>query len=454
MLNFVLRRSLVCFGLLLVCLSNASAFPVTWTLSGVTFTDGGTATGSFVYDADTNTTSAWSVTVAGGDTTNFPPITYDPTTSSGAYQADTSIGLLLQINATTRQVRLPGVTVLNDAGGTVAINLASGFQGECYNCGPYRGFNAGNLVGTAAPNITSANATTFTVGAAGTFTVTTTGAPVAAVTETGALPSGVTFTDNGDGTATLAGTPAAGSGGAYPLTITASNGVAPDATQSFTLTVDAPPAITSANNSTFTAGAAGSFTVTTAAGFPTAIALSEAGALPAGVTFVDNGDGTATLAGTPAAGTGGTYALTITASNGVAPDATQAFTLTVDQAPAITSAASATFVVGIPGSFTITTTGFPVPALSETGTLPAGITFTDNGNGTATLAGTATSSGTSTLTITANNGVAPAATQALTVTIATFAVAAPMLGLPGLFALLLLMLAAAVAVLRKQRAVK
>ena len=47
------------------------------------------------------------------------------------------------------------------------------------------------------------------------------------------------------------------------------------------------------------------------------------------MTFVDNGNGTATLAGTPAAGTGGTYALTITAANGVLPDATQSFTLTV-----------------------------------------------------------------------------------------------------------------------------
>ena len=75
----------------------------------------------------------------------------------------------------------------------------------------------------------------------------------------------------------------------------------------------------------------------TTTGFPTA-ALTETGALPTGVTFVDNGDGTATLAGTPAAGTGGTYALTITAANGVLPDATQSFTLTVDQAPAITSA--------------------------------------------------------------------------------------------------------------------
>jgi len=55
----------------------------------------------------------------------------------------------------------------------------------------------------------------------------------------GVLPGGVTFTDNGDGTATLAGAPAVGSGGVYPLTFTASNGIQPAATQVFTLTVDA-----------------------------------------------------------------------------------------------------------------------------------------------------------------------------------------------------------------------
>ena len=55
--------------------------------------------------------------------------------------------------------------------------------------------------------------------------------------------------------------------------------------------------------------------------------------LPTGVSFTDNGDGTATLAGTPAAGTNGTYTFTIDATNGFAPDATQTFTLTVDGAP-------------------------------------------------------------------------------------------------------------------------
>jgi Putative Ig domain len=271
-------------------------------------------------------------------------------------------------------------------------------------------------IGTA-PSITSANAATFTVGSAGTFTVSSTGFPNAALSEVGSLPSGVTFVDNGDGTATLSGTPAAGTGGSYPISITANNGFSPNATQSFTLTVDQAPAITSANHTKFTAGSAGTFSVTTS-GTPKA-SLAEVGSLPSGVTFVDNGDGTATLSGTPAPGTGGSYPLSITATNGVSPDATQSFTLTVQSAPAITSGASTTFTVGSAGSFSVTSSGIPNAALSETGALPGGVSFVDNGNGTATLSGTpsAGTGGIYSFTITANNGVSPNATQSFTLTI-------------------------------------
>ena len=220
-----------------------------------------------------------------------------------------------------------------------------------------------------APAITSANNTTFTVGSAGTFTVTTTGfptGPTLVLSQTGTLPSGVTFTDNGNGTATLAGTPAAATGGSYPITITANNGVAPNANQSFTLTVNQAPAITSANATTFTVGSAGTFSVTTT-GFP-APSLARGGvALPTGVTFTDNGNGTGTLAGTPAAGTGGTYAITFTATNSTGATPAQTFTLTVNQAPAITSTNATTFTVGAAGSFNVTTTGFPAPLIARGG---------------------------------------------------------------------------------------
>jgi len=72
------------------------------------------------------------------------------------------------------------------------------------------------------------------VGTAGTFTVTASGYPAPTFTETGPLPSGVTLTTAG----VLSGTPAVGTGGSYPITITAQNGNTPNATQSFTLTVN------------------------------------------------------------------------------------------------------------------------------------------------------------------------------------------------------------------------
>ena len=129
-----------------------------------------------------------------------------------------------------------------------------------------------------APTITSAASTTFTPGTNGSFTVMTTGTPTPSISDGGAtLPSAVTFVDNGNGTATLSGTPAAGTGGTYPMTITASNGATPNATQSFTLTVS--PSATTINwtpagtiiagdagagvlNASASCGACGSFTYT------------------------------------------------------------------------------------------------------------------------------------------------------------------------------------------------
>jgi len=271
-----------------------------------------------------------------------------------------------------------------------------------------------------APSIVSANATSFTVGSnTDTFTVQATGNPTPNILESGALPSGVSFLDNGDGTATLAGTAALGTAGSYPLTITATNNVAPDATQDFTLTVNPlQTTFVSANTATFTVRTPGSFTVQVTAD-PTP-GISESGALPSGVTFTDNHDGTATLAGTPDLGTAGAYPLTFTATNGVAPDATQDFTLTVNPLqPSIVSVSAVTFAEGITRDFTVRTTGDPTPSISESGALPSGVTFTDNHDGTATLAGTP-DPGTADiygLTITATNGVAPDANQDFALTV-------------------------------------
>ncbi|MBN2394552.1 MAG: hypothetical protein JXR84_27725 [Anaerolineae bacterium] len=90
-----------------------------------------------------------------------------------------------------------------------------------------------------APSFTSPDSTTLTVGTMGSFTVIATGVPTPTISATGALPGVVVFSPGDDGTATLAGTPVDGSTGTFPLTFTASNGILPDASQIFTLTVKA-----------------------------------------------------------------------------------------------------------------------------------------------------------------------------------------------------------------------
>ena len=98
--------------------------------------------------------------------------------------------------------------------------------------------------------------------------VTATGSPTPSLSETGTLPSGVTFTETAP--ATLSGTPGAGTAGTYPLTFTAHNGVGIDAIQKFTLTVnkDGSTAAITSSASPSVLNQSVSFTVTVSAAAP------------------------------------------------------------------------------------------------------------------------------------------------------------------------------------------
>ena len=270
------------------------------------------------------------------------------------------------------------------------------------------------------PVITSASSTTFAAGVAGSFTATATGIPTPTFSNssfggcTPNLPSGVSFSNPGG---VLSGTPGATAGGTYTVCINATNAVG-TATQNFTLTVTQLPAVTSASSTAFTVGTAGSFQVT-ATGFPAPTFSNGfsgcSSTLPSGITLSAAG----VLSGTPAAGAGGTYTACIKASNSVG-SATQTFTLTVDQAPAITSASSTSFTVGTPGSFTATATGTPAATFSNAAfagcapsTLPSGITFSVAG----ALSGTPGSAGTYTICINATNVAGSATPQTFTLTV-------------------------------------
>jgi Putative Ig domain len=180
----------------------------------------------------------------------------------------------------------------------------------------------------------------------------------------------------------------------------------------------AAPTITSAPAATFIARHHDSFDLTATGGPDPSIAIG--GQLPHGVSLVDNGNGTGVLAGTPRAGSGGIYHLEVTAANGLPPSASQAFTLTVNEAPAFVSPASGSFVSGQAGSLLLVAIGFPVPSIALNGRLPRGLNFAaDAAEGTAVISGLPTHGdiGRHKLTLTATNGVSPLANQVITLTV-------------------------------------
>jgi hypothetical protein len=177
--------------------------------------------------------------------------------------------------------------------------------------------------------------------------------------------------------------------------LTVSNGVRQSLPSSVTIAVKKAPEFTSSNATSFMTGKAGSFTITTS-GNPAPAITKISGALPPGLTLVDQGDGTAALAGTPtgaAAPPGGSqqYALGLKAEN-TAGSVGQTLTVTVTNpgvAPAFTSPISASFTTGVAGSFTVATSGEPSAAIGvSAGSLPTGLVLTAHPNGTATISGT------------------------------------------------------------------
>jgi len=197
----------------------------------------------------------------------------------------------------------PAITVANYAPSDGTASLFTKFEGTAPNgtWALYAMDNSGNgaasigggwcvnITAGVAPAITSANNTTFVEGIAGSFNVTTTGSPTPSLTQAGALPGGVTFVDNHNGTGTLSGTPTAN--GVFPITFSASNGTT--VTQSFTLTVGKTPTSThvtsNLNPSTFGQSVTFTATVTSSGGTPVGSVTFVTGSTTLGTVKLSKG---------------------------------------------------------------------------------------------------------------------------------------------------------------------
>jgi Big-like domain-containing protein len=135
---------------------------------------------------------------------------------------------------------LPGDSTLTSGTGTFDATLHTGGLQSITVSESLNNAVAGSQSGIAvhqAPGITNADHTVFVVGGSNNFQFSTSGYPAPILGAVGPLPDGVSFTDNGNGTATLAGIPALGTVGNFLFTVTAHNDAGSDATQSFALTV-------------------------------------------------------------------------------------------------------------------------------------------------------------------------------------------------------------------------
>jgi hypothetical protein len=233
----------------------------------------------------------------------------------------------------------------SDAAGPVTTNgllwtkRSTAFSTTFPNTSSFTGMSIAWTPATVAPAITSpAPPASGVQGVAYSHTMTASGsAPVTFSVTSGALPPPLTLSPAG----VISGTPNAA--GLFTGTITAANGTSPNATQNFSITIAPAIVITSAAPpATGNVGVAYSHTCTATGSGTISYAVSS-GALPTGLVLSPSG----VISGTPEAT--GTFTGVIRASNGIAPNVTQNFSITI--APA---------VVATPGTATLAATLGPV----------------------------------------------------------------------------------------------
>lgn len=146
----------------LVFSSPALAAPVVWTLQDVIFTDGGTASGSFTFDADANAVTAFSISVAGGNISTFPAFTWaDDESFPIVFISPPTGNTVFEFKnvddenpfSRARTLRIAPETALTDAGGTIALDINEPFSADCFDCIPFRRLAGGSVTAAALAGV-------------------------------------------------------------------------------------------------------------------------------------------------------------------------------------------------------------------------------------------------------------------------------------------------------------
>ncbi|MFJ3115250.1 putative Ig domain-containing protein [Pseudomonas protegens] len=232
-------------------------------------------------------------------------------------------------------------------------------------------------------------------------------APYSYAITAGSLPAGMSLNT---GTGTLSGTPTAG--GAFNLTITATDAYSATGSRAYTLLINGLPPVANALSTTVAANSsANTIPLNITGGAATSVAVASAPS-----------HGSATASGTsisytPAAGFSGADSFTYTATNASGTSSPATVSITVG-APSITLSPGSLSngTAGTPYSATLNATGGAVPySYSITsGSLPTGLSLN---TGTGAISGIPSAAGTSNLTITATDNNGATGSQAYSITI-------------------------------------
>ncbi|RKX20196.1 MAG: hypothetical protein DRP35_06450, partial [Candidatus Zixiibacteriota bacterium] len=209
---------------------------------------------------------------------------------------------------------------------------------------------------------------------------------------TSVLPSGATFTDNGNGTGTFDWTPDYLQSGTYNVTYYATDDSIAVDSEIVTITVieagNQLPVLASIGSQSTTESVNLNFDIT-ATDIESVPTLS-ASSLPTGATFTDNGNGTGTFDWTPDYLQSGSYDITFFATDDSSEVDFEVVTITVleagNQLPQFASLGTQSSVENTVLNFTISASDpeGAIPYLNN-GTLPTGASFVDNGDGTGTF---------------------------------------------------------------------
>lgn len=226
------------------------------------------------------------------------------------------------------------------------------------------------------PAITSVNTTTFTSGVNGTFQATTAAGTYPA--PSWSLTNNPSWLSINPSTGVISGTPPAASSQdnyatSASATVVASND-AGTSTQNVTINLDYAPTFAGTTISPFIVGSGPQSSTADIYANPAPTSVEESGSLPNGVTFAwDSSNDTVAFSGDPVPGSGGSYPVTVTATNSLGTQQ-QDFVIAADEKGSITSSNQIGLDAQSNVSYSITSNDFyPAPTISETGALPTGL---------------------------------------------------------------------------------